>query len=381
MKRLAFPAVALAILLLAGCQGPNRSPQGSDPPFVIRSLALRQMDPKGRPAWEINSPEVRYELGRKVGRARRLEGLVYEKGQPRYRVSADRAIVLNDGEFVQLEGLTRVERIDKDPVVVTAQRVRWYPRRGLMQLDRQLMARQKRMQLTALEGRFDFNQNKLTLDGQPLLIDQRQPRIELTLTRLHWWSKTGELQGEGPVRGERREAASRPQRLSSPGLSGNSLRQELLLKAPVRIVDPTEKAELIAGATLFQLEQETISSDEPFVGTRDTATLRGPSFKAFNKTTTLELPGGCDLSQPGDRLTADRCSWNWKTNQVRATGAVTLRSEAQGLVTRAESLDGRVAKDGMVEFSRPGGTVTSTVRVPETSKQRARPKRKPPIQL
>jgi hypothetical protein len=237
------------------------------------------------------------------------------------------------------------------------------------------------MQLTALEGRFDFNQNRLTLEGQPVLIDQNQPRIELALKRLSWWAKTGELQGEGPVRGERRDASNRRQRLSSPGLSGNSLRQELVLHAPVRLVDPAEQAELIAGATRFLLEQESVSSDQPFVGKRGASTLRGPSFIAFNKTTTLEMPRGCDLAQPGDRLTADRCSWNWKTNQVQASGAVTLRREAQGLVTRAESLNGRVADDGMIVFSRPGGAVTSTVRGPERREEPARPKRKPPIQL
>jgi LPS export ABC transporter protein LptC len=381
VKRAPTPAIALVILLLAGCQPREPSPQAGEPPFVFRSLALRQTDPKGRPTWEISSPEARYELGRKLARARKLEGLVYEKGVPRYRVSANRAIVLNDGEVVQLEGLTRVERIDKNPVVITAQRVRWYPHKGLMQLDRQPMARQKRMQLSSREARFDFNQDKLTLDGEPVLIDQNQPRIELTLTRLHWWAKSGQLQGEGPVKGERRDAANRRQRLSSPGLSGNSLRQELVLSAPVRVVDPAEQAELIAGATRFDLERETSSSDQPFVGTRGAAILRGPSFIAFNKTTTLEMPRGCDLSQPGDRLTANRCNWNWKTNQVQAAGAVTLRRQAQGLVTRAESLDGRVADDGMVVFTRPGGSVTSTVRVPERREERGRPKRKPPIQL
>jgi LPS export ABC transporter protein LptC len=192
------PAAAVPLagaLLLTACQ-PAQLPDAAAPPFVFRALELRQKGADGLPAWEITSPEARYDLGRKLAQARELRGLIYAKGQPLYRVSATRGVVLNDGEVVQLEGPTTVERLGPNPLVITALRVRWYPQQGRMQLDQQPAASQQRLQLTARTAVFDFNADKLTLKGQPLLLDRGQPQIRLAVKRVQWWAENGNLIGE-----------------------------------------------------------------------------------------------------------------------------------------------------------------------------------------
>lgn len=378
--RAAIPLVAT--LLLAGCLPPPQAPRTAAPPFVFRALELRQRDAQGRPAWEITSPEARYDLGRKLAQARELRGLIYAKGKPIYRVSATRGVVLNDGEVVQLEGPTKVERLGPDPLVITALRVRWYPQQGRMQLDRQPLARQKQLELTSRRAVFDFTEDKLVLHGRPLLVDRGQPQFRLAVKRLQWWAANGNLAGDGPVRGQRIAPGNRRQTLTSPSLSGNSQRQEVILSGPVRVVDAAEQAELRAQVTRIDLQQETISSDQPFEGQRGTMALRGQAFTLLGKTTTVVIPRGCVLTQPGDQLTASQCSWNWSTNQVQANGEVELRRQENGQVTRADQLEGRATRDGSVVFSRPDGRVTTELRIPPRRQQPGGARRsRPAIQL
>lgn len=376
-----LPALT-GLLLVAACQ-PVQQPEQVPPPFVFRTLELRQKDGRGLPSWEITSPEARYDLGRKLATARSLRGLIYAKGKPLYRLTASRGLVINDGEVVQLEGPSRLERLGPNPLVITALRVRWYPRAGRMLLDRQPRATQKQLELTARRAVFDVGQDKLLLSGDPLLVDQGRPRLSLALRQVQWWAASGTLMGAGPVRGERRESGGRHQTLTSPSLSGNSLRQELILAAPVRVVDAADGSELRARASRIDLAQETISSDQPFEGQRGSLTLRGQGFTLSSRSTTLVIPRGCELRQPGDQLLATRCSWNWSTDQVEARGGVELRRQQNGQVTRAEQLDGRAAKDGSVVFSQPGGRVTSQFSLPPAARSGpGAPRRSsPPIQL
>ncbi len=370
-----------AALLLAGCL-PAQRQEPSAPPFVFRSLELRQKTAGGQPAWEITSPEARYDLGRKLAQARDLRGLIYANGKPLYRVSATRGVVLNDGEVVQLEGPTRVERLGENPLVISALRVRWYPQQGRMLLDRQPDARQKGLTLTARRAVFDFKADRLELSGDPELVDRGQALTRLSLRRVLWWAANGQLVGDGPVRGTRTEQGRGDQTLSSPSLSGNTVRQEVVLAAPVVVLVPAEQASLQARITRVDLKGEIISSDQPFKGRRGAIEVAGQGFRLEGQTSTLIIPAGCVLRQPGDSLTADECRWNWDTNQVQARGGVQLRRDQNGLITQAGQLDGRVARDGSVVFSQPGGRVTTQIRVPSGSDGRGLSKgSRSPIQL
>lgn len=368
-------AVLLPVaLVLTSCQ-PAAQQDEVAPPFVFRALELRQNDAQGSPAWELRSPEARYDLGRQLAQARDLRGLIYGKGEPLYRLSATSGVVLNDGEVVQLEGPTRVERLGANPAVITALRVRWYPREGRMLLDRQPLATQKSLELRADQARFDFNQDTLVLSGTPQLLQRGNPQSQLTVQRLQWWLKRGHLVGIGPVLGRRWQSGGSGQTLTSPGLSGNTQQQQVVLAAPVQVRDPSQNAELIAGATTLDLRLERITSPAPFQGRRGAASLQGLGFTASNPSTTLVVPSRCRLSQPGDWLTAALCRWNWTTNSIEARGGVTLRRAANGQITRAERLDGRATTDGYLVFSQPGGRVVSQIQVP---KQLPRPRQADP---
>ena len=349
--------------LLAGCQAPATKEEPAQP-FVFRSLNLRQKDPSGQPQWEISSPEARYDLSRRVAQARDLRGTIYAKGKPLYTITASSGTVINDGEVVQLEGPSQLVRVGPKPLVITATRVRWYPRQERMEIDRSPRATQGDLRLTARRARFWIQQDKLELRGKPQLERAGDGAWTLALSAADWFPGTGALVGRGPVRGERRQAGSGLQTLTSPSLTGNSLRQVIDLQAPVQVLDPGRKARLDASATRLELALERISSPHPFRAQLDQSRLRGTGFEALGARHTLVIPQACQLQQPSDSLVADRCTWNWQTNQVTAQGSVELRRSAFQQVTRAQQLQGVATKQGQVVFSSPGSRVESRLTVP-----------------
>ncbi|MGB7566016.1 MAG: LPS export ABC transporter periplasmic protein LptC, partial [Prochlorococcaceae cyanobacterium] len=161
MRRLKLLTLAL-LLPLAGCWS---APVVNEKtlPFVFRSLNLRQQDSKGRPAWELRSPEARYDMSARMAYARLPRGVIYSNGQARYRVLAAKGTVLNDGEQITLEQGVRIEVISDRPVLITGDRLRWIPRQKLMEIDRRPVAFDQQSRLSATNARFRLDLDRIEL--------------------------------------------------------------------------------------------------------------------------------------------------------------------------------------------------------------------------
>ena len=395
MLRRALPGLPLlAVLLLLGCRPGSVEPEVAQP-FVFSDLNLQQRDRQGRLLWQIQSPETRYDISRRLAQSRQLRGVIYRQGKPLYRLTASNAVVINDGEIVQLEGPTRVQRLDPQrPALLTAQRVRWYPSQQRMEIDRDPRAVQGELELSAGLARFLLDQDRLELRQQPLLRRGGSEPVRLALGQVDWWPASGQLIARGPVQGERTLSDGARQRLTAPALRGNTRSQLIDLQAPVHLEDPSRQAVLEAQATRLDLQRRTASSDLPFSGRYGRSDLAGGGFRLDGASSTVLVLNGCQLRQPGEQLSANRCFWDWRNGQAAASGAVVLRRKAQQLETRAERLEGRIARDGFATFSTPGGQVRSQLRLsPEArrpasadrSGRSARPgsaaDRPPPFQL
>lgn len=390
MRRVGAALLSLGLLLLvAGCRNRPREPEAAQP-FVFRSLNLRQQDAQGRPLWELTSPETRYDLSRRVAQSRDLKGVLYSNGKPAYRFTAANGVVLNDGEVVQLEGPTRLQRLEDgaEPLVITAQRVRWYPARELMELDRSPLATQADLRLTSQRVRFLIDADRLELRGAPTLVRNGPDPLTLAMDGVDWLPRTGSLQGRGPVRGERQLPDRAPQRLTAPSLTADTRRQIIDLQGPVRVEDPGRKGRLTARQVRIDFPRNLLTTDSPFEAQLGEARLVGDRL-SLNFDTSLAVVGsGCQLSQPGDRLTAQRCQWNWRSGAVEASGGVVLRREANKQLTRADRLTGKVAENGLISFGGGGsGRVRTQLQVPRAPALGPNPaaprgeRKRPPIAL
>ena len=64
-------------------------------------------------------------------------------------------------------------------------------------------------------------------------------------------------------------------------------------------------------------------------------------------------------------MEAGHCRWNWKTDDVLATGGVRLERESNNQITEAQTLSGSVGEKGALTFSAPGNKVRSQVTIKE----------------
>ena len=349
-------------------------------PFVFRSLNLRQQDRQGQPAWELTSPEARYDLRRRVAQAQQPQGVIYQKGKATYRLSAESGTVINDGEVILLEGAIRVEQLHPQPVLIRASRMRWFPSRQVMEIDRHPEAFDPQTRIVALRARFLLGRDQLELRGNPQLqrwsqrfdpfasVARGRPELVVTVSRADWDPGAGWLDARGPVRAVRRPSGAPadrpPQTLIAPLLEGNTVKQEFTLKGPVRLLDPGEGIRFDGTDLRLLAKEERLRSDKPFVARRGPALVQGQSLVVDGRQRTIEIPMGCWLEQPGESLQASRCRWSWTTQEIMAEGSVVVERRANRQTLRGERLEGRLGPQGQLQLSSPGGRVLSRFEVP-----------------
>lgn len=361
---------SLGIAGLMGCQGPP--PRSDTPPaFVFQALKLRHQDERGRVTWELSSPEARYDVRRRLARARQPLGVIHARGLARYRLSADTGTVLNDGQLILLEGRARIERLEPSPAVIEGRRVRWIPARSEVVIDRKPQARTGRYRLLAETAILHTDEDRLELMGRPQLQRWRQgvavgrgdPEMALNTGTLRWDLNSGALQASGPINLVRRPPGRSPsqpvQGLTATALRGNTAEQWLALQPPVQLRDPVEAINLRFGAVRLNLIDLTAASTDPFTGTVAQARVRGRGLSLTLPDAWISVAAACVLERPDVVLQADRCRWNWRDQSIEASGAVRLQDPNRRSTTNSQHLQGQLGNRATLVFSSPGGRVLS----------------------
>ena len=413
MKHLSAAALAAitATTLLGGCVSRTREPATPEP-FVFRSLDLRQQTGKGEPAWDLTSPEARYDLIRQLAQARQPRGAIYRRGKPHITISARRGTVIGDGQAIQLEGDVLITLLGRNPVRITGDQARWIPRQNLMVIDRRPMATDRHSRISGDVARYLLDKDLVELRGAPLLEQwsrkqpaegQRGPApIQVKAISVDWKPEQGDLVAQGPVQGERftgkdktkgphatdqhaadQRATGRRQPdllLTSSGLRGNLRDGFIDLLEPVRLRDAKGSSWLNARQTRWAINDEWLASDQPFEGAMKKLQARGNALRINLAEETVLVPSACTLNQPGEQLTADRCLWNWTSGRFDAEGSVVLRRTAYKQITRSSRLQGEIGKDGTAVFTSPGARVNSQFTLPpKGAKGASTTPAKPPV--
>ena len=387
VNRLSGVAIAL---LITGCVSTNPKTPPPAEPFVFRSLDLEQQDSMGRPAWELRSPEARYDISRQVAQARQPRGTVYKNGKANITISARSATVIGDGQAIQLEGDVVITLLSQNPVRISGEQARWIPSQSLMLIDRKPSAIDRKSRITAQLATYYLDRDLIELRGSPVLEQWEQSataaaskpsslRVQTAL--VDWKPDQGDLNAPKPVRGLRREQDGQLN-LSATALKGNLREGYVDLIAPVQVRDPKRKGWLNAQQTRWLINDQQLSSDQPFQGAFNKLEGQGRRFRVDMASSTVFIPEGCELRQPGEALTAQRCLWNWPTGRFQADGDVELRRSSYQQITRSSQLEGSIGKDGTAEFKSPGSKVNSQFTLPPSQKRATQPARSaPPVRF
>ncbi len=382
LSRCGLTAALVASSLLAACSSSRQSTIQPTPSFVFRSLDLSQRADNGDRDWDLTSPEARYDLSSRTIRARRPRGVLYRNDQPHYRITADLATVLRDGELVILEGSVHLRQLNQRGLTIKGDNLIWTPTESRMLINQRPMASDGQTQIRSRELAFQQDTELLVFDGPTELKRRDDGSDDSTATDDNpdstvvrggsgtWNLMSGLMQSPGPVEAVRRDG----RKLSASGLNGNTREGFLDLQEPVTLLLENDRGTITAGRTRWLFSTQQLQSVQPVQAELQNSTVQGKGFKLDERSGTVIIPSDCRLQQKQETLTARRCSWNWNSERVVADGDVVLRRKKPEQTTRASRMEATITDDGEIRFGQPGQRVESTIKLnPKTEEKRPRP--------
>ncbi len=381
LSRCGLTAALVATSLLAACSSSRQLTIEPTPSFVFRSLDLSQRADNGNRDWDLTSPEARYDLSSRTIRARRPQGILYRDDQPHYRITADLATVLRDGELVILEGSVHLRQLNQRGLTIKGDNLIWTPTQSRMVINQRPMASDGQTQIRSRELAFQQDTELLVFDGPTELKRRDEASDDSTPTDDNpdstvvrggsgtWNLRSGLMQALGQVEAVRRDG----RKLSASGLSGNTREGFLDLQEPVTLLLENDRGTITAGRTRWLFSAQQLQSVQPVQAELQNSTVQGKGFKLDERSGTVIIPSDCRLQQKQETLTARRCSWNWNSERVVADGDVVLRRKKPEQTTRASRMEATITDDGEIRFGQPGQRVESTIKLnPKTDAKRPR---------
>ena len=378
LSRCGLTAALVAGSLLSACSSTRQITIEPTPSFVFRSLDLSQRRNDGDRDWDLTSPEARYDLSSRTIRARRPEGILYRDDQPSYRITADLATVLRDGELVVLEGSVQLRQLNKRGLTINGDNLVWTPSKSQMVINQRPMASDGQTQIRARELTFQQDTDLLVFSG-PTQLKRRDEDSEdnsaSTVVRGGsgtWNLRTGLMQAPGPVEAVRSDG----RKLNASGLNGNTRDGFLDLQEPVTLLLENDRGTITVGRTRWLFAAQQLQSEQPVQADLQNSQVQGTGFKLDERSGTVIIPSDCRVQQKNETLTARRCSWNWRSERVVADGDVVLRRTKPEQITRASRMEAKISDDGEIRFGQSGSRVESTIKL-NPGKQEKR--RRPPV--
>ena len=373
LSRCGLTAALAASTLLAACSSRRSIMVEPTPSFVFRSLDLSQRADDGNRDWDLTSPEARYDLSSRTIRARRPEGILYRDDQPQYRITADLATVLRDGELVVLEGSVELRQLNQRGLTIEGDNLIWTPSQSRMVINQRPKANDGQTQIRSRELAFQQDNELLVFSGPTQLNRVDESNAASTVVRGGsgtWNLRSGLMQAPGPVEAVR----SNGRTLSASGLDGNTREGYLDLQQPVTLVLENDRGRITAGLTRWLFSAKQLQSDQPVQAVLQNNKVQGTGFKLDERSGTVIISSSCRVLQKMETLTAQRCAWNWRSDRVVADGDVVLQRTNPEQITRASRMEAKISDDGEIRFGQSGARVESTIKLsPATQEKTRRP--------
>jgi len=369
LSRCGLTAALVASALLAACSPRRPMAVAPTPSFVFRSLDLSQRADNGNRDWDLISPEARYDLSSRTIRARRPEGVLYQNDQPRYRITADLATVLRDGELVVLEGSVQLRQLNQRGLTIEGDNLIWTPSQSQMVINQRPKANDGQTEIRSRELTFQQDTEVLMFSGPTQLNRVDQTSAASTVVRGgsgSWNLKSGLMQAPGPVQAARSDGRT----LSASGLDGNTLDGYLDLQKPVMLELERDRGRITAGRTRWLFSEQQLQSDQAVQADLKNSKVQGTGFKLDERTGTVIISSDCRMQQKTETLTARRCAWNWRRERVVADGDVVLRRMDPEQITRASRMEAKISEDGEIRFGQSGARVESTIKLSPAAQEK-----------
>ena len=371
LSRSGLTAALVASALLTACTTRRPITVEPTPSFVFRSLYLSQRTDDGNRDWDLSSPEARYDLSSRTIRARRPEGVLYRDDQPHYRITADLATVLRDGELVVLEGSVQLRQLNQRGLTIEGDNLIWTPSQSRMVINQRPTANDGQTQIRSRELAFQQDTEVLVFSGPTQLNRVDETNAASTVVRGGsgtWNLKSGLMQAPGPVEAVRSDGRT----LNASGLDGNTRKGYLDLQQPGMLGLESERGRITAGRTSLLFSAKQLQSDQPVQADLKNSKVQGGGFKLDESTGTVIISRDCRVEQKSETLTARRCAWNWRSERVVADGDVVLQRTKPEQITRASRMEAKLSDDGEIRFGQSGARVESRIKLSPAAQEKPR---------
>ena len=363
MNSLSRSVVMALPLLIAGC-GLTSTDTEKPRPFVFNQLTLRQNSSEGQPLWELRSPSSKYTINDRVSRIKKPIGTLFDDGKPSFRIFAPEALVIGDGDQIELINGVTMRALDDSGQVIKAKKVVWRPGDEVLVLEGNAQAFDETNEVTADKATYYAHHNTLNLESNVVLrawdngINRSvKPNLIAYSTSARWDTETGKVNAKGPISGYQSNEPGKVRILTASAVKGNVKEDWLDFMAPVKIEEPVDKLLINAGKTRYWIQEKRITSNGPVDGSFKELIANGSQLEILQAEKQVTIGKDCRLTQPGESLEAKRCRWNWGSGAVQAIGDVVLKRDELNQETRAQQLSGITTDDGRVVFTSPGDQV------------------------
>ena len=371
LSRCCLTAALVAGALLTACSTRRPITVEPTPSFVFRSLDLSQRADNGDRDWDLTSPEARYDLSSRTIRARRPQGILYRDDQPLYRITADLATVLRDGELVVLEGSVQLRQLNERGLTIEGDNLIWTPSQSRMVINQRPKANDGQTEIRSRELAFQQDTELLEFSGPTQLKRVDDTSDASTVVRGGsgtWQLRSGLMQVPGPVEAQRSDGRM----LRASGLDGNTREGYLDLQQPVTLVLESDRGRITAGLTRWMFSAKQLQSTQPVQADLQNSKVRGTGFKLDERSGTVIISSDCRVEQKAETLTAHRCAWNWRSERVVADGDVVLQRTKPEQITRASRMEAKISEDGEIRFGQSGARVESTIKLSPATQSKPR---------
>ena len=381
-------SAALSLLLLTSCSSSsidNEKPR----PFVFNQLVLQQNSKDGKPLWQLKSPSSKYRIEDQLTVIKNPVGTFFKDGIATHRLIAPEALVILDGKQIELIKGVTMTALDDSGHVLKSQKATWRPEDELLFLEGDPVASNKNQQLKADSSTYSSADKTLTLNGNVVLKSWQNgiganasPDTTIYSPFVQWNTESGDLVAKGPLSGYQRADGGKVRILTATSANGNSKEEWLDFNKPVKIQEPQDNLVVNGGSIRWWYNLGRLSSSQPVNGTFKDLHATGNGLEISTNNKSILIKSDCQLTQPGEKLSANSCFWNWDTGRVNAKGSVVLTREELNQRTTAEILNGQATKDGRVVFASPDSQVKTQLQLNDQNQDSVPANSKsPPVQF
>ncbi|MEN9216379.1 MAG: LPS export ABC transporter periplasmic protein LptC [Gloeomargarita sp. HHBFW_bins_162] len=191
------------LFLLTGCRVAERplDPEANleaTQQLTFQSLNLQQVGTDGQILWKLDAEQAVANPQTRRVEAKKLVGDIYAQGKPRYRVQADRVILIERGDALDIQGQITANDLQEKTTIKT-QELLWRPQQQELTLKGNLEFQNPKLQAKAQKATIRLRDSHLALRNQVQVMN-RKPALNITGEALDWQWQKNQVQALKPVK-------------------------------------------------------------------------------------------------------------------------------------------------------------------------------------